>query len=156
MKPRWGWPETSDLRGDVIMIPLPQCAHFNSETDTAPQVFRVLTGALTHLDTTCMSHPPGPHLEWAPCMALEHWSLASPRPQPLWTPVPHKTECSRGSTQAVGGRQKAMLRGQLASEASILLGYLTHSSPECQALLPGEPSVPLGSLGPPHGGQVAS
>lgn len=89
-------------------------------------------------------------------MALEHWSPALPWPQPLWTPVSPQTEHSGGSKQAMEERHRAMLRGQLASEASSPMGYPTHSLPECQALLPVESSVPSESLGPPHGGQVAS
>lgn len=50
-------------------------------------------------------------------MVLEHWSLASPWPQPLWTPVPPQREHSEGSKQAMEGRPRAMLRGQMASEA---------------------------------------
>lgn len=52
MKPKWGWPETSDLRGDIIMAPIStQYVRVDLGTDIAPPNTPVLTGLLTHLDT---------------------------------------------------------------------------------------------------------
>lgn len=60
MKPRWGWPETSELRGDVVMTPVStQCAHFDSAPPNTPVLTHRLTHSLGHLHVPPWRSSPG-------------------------------------------------------------------------------------------------